>query len=627
MFNSDKKGLYPLKSKTVKSKTIFGFDVETANNNKDFVLATLNGKDYLKTFHSKQELKKELLSNQIFRNSYIIATNLMFDFFATFSKDQAFNEFDVLERQGRVLCATSYIPYKNSRFMNKSDMQYMIKRYKLKYNDFRKIVFIDSLNHALLSVDNMGEILKIPKLEKPSFLGSYPKNKNQENILINYNIRDTEITKGYMEFLQKSYNELNGKMEITISSTALDVFRRNYLTQELYQEPKEKILFCYKGYYGGRTEAFKRGIFDDRKINVYDVNSLYPYVMQKYRYPNPNKSYFQSKPNIQVIYGNEGLGEFTLKSTDSYIPYLPFRSEKLLFPNGKIRGVYDFFSIRIALKLGYELESIGKCLVYPLLFDPYKNYVLDLYKKRKHYQEIGDTREIAIKYLLNSLYGKTGYNYKDKEIITNFNGMIQYTNSDKYSIYPINTNDLKDNNKFFRIATTENAEIPKYVFPILPLYVTSFARYELYKHFKNCGDKYLYYGDTDSIFTTRTLDTGNNLGDLKLEKTFKELCIVRPKFYGGLTTNEDIKKSNIVKVKGVNELKEYSLFKKMILSPKFFLKQNRFMKLRGSFHTKNGYINKVYEMPKEMDLSDDKRIWEKEKFTIQPQDSKAITII
>jgi hypothetical protein len=430
-----------------------------------------------------------------------------------------------------------------------------------------------------------------------------------------------------MQFLQTSYNELNAKMGITISSTALDCFRRNYLKINWKQEDRAKILFCYKGYYGGRTECFKRGIFSDRQINVYDVNSLYPYVMQKYRYPNVNESYFKEKPSLEAIYHNEGVGEFELRTPQDYIPYLPYRSDKLLFPVGHIKGVYDFFSIRMALKQGYELVSIKKCLIYPKTFTPFKEYVTDLYAKRKGYQENGDTREIVIKYLLNSLYGKFGYNFKEKEIITNFNDMVKFTNTDKYSIFPIGSSNKNQTKQFYRIATTENADIPKYVFPILPLYVTSFARYELFRHFKKCGDKYLYYGDTDSIFTTRTLDTGKNLGNLKLEKTFKEICLVRPKFYGGITINPDPKKRDIVRVKGVSELKDYKVFKDLIFSPRFKIIQKRFLKLRGSFHKIDAHINKVYEIPKILDLSDDKRIWEKENFTTKPQDSNPIEIL
>jgi DNA polymerase elongation subunit (family B) len=429
-------GLTPIRSKKVFEKPIFGFDVETANNNKDFVMATINGNNYLKTFYTRKDLIKELVHNQIFRRSYIIATNLMFDFFASFDRDNAFNVFDILERQGRVLCATSYINYKKPEFHNKQDMQDFVHNVKnYTHQDFYKIMFIDSLNHALLSVDDMGKILKIPKLEKPPFLGKFPKNKKQWDILLKYNIRDTEITKRYMQFLQTSYNELNAKMGITISSTALDCFRRNYLKINWKQEDRAKILFCYNGYYGGRTECFKRGIFSDRQINVYDVNSLYPYVMQKYRYPNVNESYFKEKPSLEAIYHNEGVGEFELRTPQDYIPYLPYRSDKLLFPVGHIKGVYDFFSIRMALKQGYELVSIKKCLIYPKTFTPFKEYVTDLYAKRKGYQENGDTREIVIKYLLNSLYGKFGYNFKEKEIITNFNDMVKFTNTDKYSIF------------------------------------------------------------------------------------------------------------------------------------------------------------------------------------------------
>jgi hypothetical protein len=82
-----------------------------------------------------------------------------------------------------------------------------------------------------------------------------------------------------------------------------------------------------------------------------------------------------------------------------------------------------------------------------------------------------------------------------------------------------------------------------------------------------------------------------------------------------------------VRVKGVSELKDYKVFKDLIFSPRFKIIQKRFLKLRGSFHKIDAHINKVYEIPKILDLSDDKRIWEKENFTTKPQDSNPIEIL
>ena len=70
------------------TKRLFGFDIETANNNKDFILASIIGENYEKVFYSKDELINEIKNKYIFRNSVICATNLSFDFFGSFFNNE-----------------------------------------------------------------------------------------------------------------------------------------------------------------------------------------------------------------------------------------------------------------------------------------------------------------------------------------------------------------------------------------------------------------------------------------------------------------------------------------------------------------------------------------------------------
>ena len=39
------------------------------------------------------------------------------------------------------------------------------------------------------------------------------------------------------------------------------------------------------GYTGGAVDVFKPTNPDNKKVNVYDVNSMYPHVMNKYEFP------------------------------------------------------------------------------------------------------------------------------------------------------------------------------------------------------------------------------------------------------------------------------------------------------------------------------------------------------
>lgn len=973
------KGLRVLKGKT-KAVKLFGYDIETYNHNKNFLCCSLVGYNYKKFFLSKKEFKEELTSNQIFRNSFICATNLLFDFFGTFSLKEAINNFTIIERAGSLVFAKTYISYdsKDKKFYSKTRLNEMKENDEIKSisDEFYPITFIDSLNHLRASVDNLGKIIGLNKLKLiDGMIGTKPKNSSDWELMKAYNVRDSEVTYKFMEFLQEQYNKVGANLKITISSTSMDLYRRKYLPSFWKQEQRQSIDLCYSAYYGGRTEAFKRGLFSKEnfgKIKVFDINSLYPFCLKNFKFPVPNTEQYKKKLSTEDVENFTGVGYFKMKvPKDINIPIIPYKTDKLLFPVGTFGGYYDFNTIKIALNNGAEIIKTGEGLIYRDVFNPFKNFIDDLYRmklefkarndgtalvpkilmncfstdtdiltveghknikdvkvgdkvysvnpitleteikkvtktyKYKHsgemvhivngmydflvtknhkfllkhiskdknfkfveaeninyhyfpeIQPLSNKKELIIdlrKYILKSeniikkdnielwkpykakfkadgvpfkffindfmelcgwyisegsivlngiqitqhdkknrehienllkrlnvryyknkkcfciyhrlirdymieffgcysgdkfihndifnydcnilyhlfksmmwgdgcltkkskksyqtfkyttkskhlaqcfqrlcfhlgirtkivfeegnkdkqrgsayrifiyrskknyirksrnqaklsknnsnyvycievednhtciagrngtmqvtgqsFYGKFGYNYKDKEILGNAEDV--YYASEESTIIPTGDKNI------FRIISGENSNIPNYVFPILPLYVTSYARQVMYKKFKNVGYDRVLYSDTDCIFTTRNLSTSDELGELKLEETFEEVIIVKPKFYAGVF--ED-KKNNLIKVKGLHgKMKDYEEFKSMVANDKFNVKTQHFRKLRGSIGHTDKFINQIYSMDKSMDLDDNKRLWEKEHFTIDSQDSRPIKI-
>lgn len=606
------KGLRKLNGK-VKIYKIFGFDTETYNKNKYLLCASIVGNDYKKVFFSRQSIIDEIRFNRIFRNSFLFATNLGFDFGAIFPDfNQNFKNFDIIERQGSIIFAKTYIDYENKNFNNKFKT---IDNSK----EFYPVTFCDSINHLRASVKSLGKIIKLEKLNPPDNLGEFINDDKELKKLVLYNLRDSEITFKFMQFIQDNYNKLGCNLKVTISSTALDLFRRKFLFIRWQQEKRNFILKQYKAYYGGRTEAFKRGLFKSENgynIKVYDVNSLYPTVLEKFEYPIPDGS-MKKKISFNDIENFEGIVNAELKIKDLNIPFVPYRDNKLLFPIGKIKGYYDFFTLRKALSYGYEIIKLNDGLVYEHKFKPFKHYINVLWKLRQELRKRNDSSELIPKILMNSFYGKLGFKFYEKELIVDVDFLENIKNIDTKTIIPF------PDNKLFRVITKDNAKIPNYVFPIMPLYVTAYARHYLYKIFNKIDDDKIFYCDTDSIFTTKILDTGNGLGELKLEKIFDELIIVKPKFYGGLLLEN---KQNIIKVKGMhNKINNYHFLKDMILNDNFTVKSQYFRKLRGVLNGK-GYMNELYVQDKTMLLEDDKRVWELNKFTSSPQNSMPINI-
>ena len=75
--------------------------------------------------------------------------------------------------------------------------------------------------------------------------------------------------------------------------------------------------------------------------------------------------------------------------------------------------------------------------------------------------------------------------------------------------------------------------------------------------FKNNPNYNLLYTDTDSIFVEETLENslvGSNLGQFKLENTYKEIVFFGPKIYSGVTENGQL----VTKIKGFKGSKELS---------------------------------------------------------------------
>jgi len=115
-------------------------------------------------------------------------------------------------------------------------------------------------------------------------------------------------------------------------------------------------------------------------------------------------------------YANEKIGFYEITFTapkDLRIPVLPRRKlnkgvnigvEWSLYDG---HGVYASIDIKNALEAGYQIEFIGKALVYDVKGDVFTKYIKTFYDlKEKAEKEGNDCLRSIAKLLLNSLYGK-----------------------------------------------------------------------------------------------------------------------------------------------------------------------------------------------------------------------------
>lgn len=574
-----KKKMKPLFSK-VYVKKIWGFDIETYGEKNDFLMGSIVGDfNVNKTFWDNEKFINYILDNAtLFRNGFIYATNLQFDILS-------------------LLKGTKYLKFmkpliKNSSFIHAS----------IETGNRNRINFADTFNYCRISVERMGKLIGIEKLDRPDFLGRIPKNNNERLYLEEYNLRDSLISYRFMKMLQENFNRMNAELKLTSASTSMDLYRRNYQKREFFQPLKHELLYLYNGYYGGRTEAVKRGHV--KNLRIYDVNSLYPSVMCR-EYPVPTRFKYVKYLRPNAINENEGVARCKLIMSDNiYMPYLPVRIErKLIFPVGVIEGYYTFFEIREALKLGYRLEKVYDAVIYFEKGYPFTDYVRKLYALRKKYRKKGDFRQVIIKLFLNSLYGKFAQKITAKEEIMH-ESRITKEILDKFDFDWIG--------EWFIIKKEYNS-IPCFVNPIFSIYTTAYARDALYKFMQKVGFDNCYYHDTDSIFTSKYIETSDKLGDMKLEGKIKEGIIVKPKMY---LTDEK------VKCKGVHNI-DGEVFQNILKTNKVSFK--RFTKFKESLRRKLSF-NQIIDIEKVLNLEDDKRLWREKfnRFTLQ--DSEPISI-
>lgn len=602
--------LKPSDDELIKKK-LYGFDIETYGKYNKFLMGSIVNENEKYIFWNKKQMQDFILNSHKLRNSYIFATNLNFDFLALFGES-----IDLLMKFNYKI--------RNSEFIN---IKYKRKNYSIN--------FLDTLNFARFSVKKLGQILKIPKLPKPSFLGKLSLNEIQKKKLEKYNVNDSYITFKFAEFLQNTFNRLNSNLQYTIASNSLDYFKRNCLKRWIRQPEKDILLLQYNAYYGGRVECFYRGHI--RNKYYYDINSLYPFVMKEYDYPFPNimDTSYINNGNINLINKYHGISYcHIIAPNDLFYPLLPYRFEsKLIFPVGKFKGWYSHIELKKALELGYKIIP-KKSIIYYASFNPFRKFVNELYNLRMKYKSEKNPMQLPVKILMNSLYGKFAQKIdtmeimfiKNKDDLVKLNNLIDYNYElikiNKEIRYKIDTpkfenlirknNKLYENSKIYFITDLNREKYAKFINPILSLYITSYARLELYKLIELINKNYgtVYYCDTDSVITDLKLKTSNNLGDIKLEHKIDEGLIIKPKMY----FIRDKIGNELCKAKGLHGLSNYTDFNNVITTKNY--KYMKFTKFKESLR-RNLHFNEKIEVVKNIDLEDNKRLWKNKEINIK----------
>ncbi|MBV6438289.1 MAG: hypothetical protein AELANPGJ_03590 [Anaerolineae bacterium] len=483
--------LKPL-TKEPKVFTVGSFDTETTGLDAEYV----SGATYINGVFNEFKNPKKLVDYMLlprFENVRWYAHNLTYDLGVLL--EYLPKSHDITLLNGQVL---------NARF-------YPAKKRKHYFNDSLRL-------SANISLARIGNAINLPKLPTPSFL--LPdgietekwicERHNKIECLECYLSRDVEIVYSYIELFQNEINRLGGELKNTLASTAMDLFRRKFLNEEYFKPFAARQEFARAAYYGGRVEPLVLGFSEN--INVYDINSLYPYVMKNFEYPHPNFLIgVVGNTTLKEIMEFEGVSEVTIEIPKMSIPVLPFRhNSHLYFVTGVVHGIWTHIELRKAIELGAKIKIIHNSLYSTKTCRPFINYVDTLYNLRLDYKTQNDPREHVIKILLNSLYGKFGQ--RDDAGLEKLLPLDVYENDDNKAGYDFVTlNDI-----VYARKSVSFKESPIYQNTLFASYITAYARLVLLDYMLENPDAVIYC-DTDSIFTKEKLQTGKGLGEMKLE--------------------------------------------------------------------------------------------------------------
>lgn len=477
------------------------------------------------------------------RPLYMFALNLGFDLtivdFWRYSEERGFRiEFAVLDDPPTAICFS--------------------------YNDCR-VYAVDTLNYWRVSLAKLAESVGMTKLTMPDYKAS----KAEWN---RYCIHDVKpLAKAITNLFDFLIDNDLGNFAISAPAIAMNCFKYKFMgdTKVFVHDNKRVLDLERDSYYGGLVHNFFIGKVKG-KVYHYDVNSLYPFVMQN---PMPVKLLDKvASPKLsflRLLMRKHGVAAQVL--IDSKTEVFPIkRNDKLM----EVKGRFITSLCGPELKRAIDTNSVKECYfaAWYDMADIFTDYVQFFWRMRQECKAKGDdVGNTFAKLMMNSLYGKfgqRGYEWRDLTF-------------DNFSLYcdtvhqPLASEYNPDNfmptinwrqNKWFPLGHTKPITVRAFggktqlkfpagehyeSSPIVSGFVTAYAREYLRMLIRVVGKTNIYYCDTDSLFVSKCgsdrlrakqLVNGNLLGMLKLEGTAKNPEFNCPKDYSF---------GNLVKRKGI----------------------------------------------------------------------------
>lgn len=379
--------------------------------------------------------------------------------------------------------------------------------------------FIDSLWLMRDSLDEIGRWVGMGKGAEQSWKGKPFSQLTEEEKrdfytncplpeLRSYNERDCVILHEAISNMQEALIEFGGQLQMTLASSAMNLFRRRFLKRDIETHPfvNEDIR---EAYFASRVEVLSRKCFESF---YYDINSSFPYAMTM---PCPGEYLGSGRrlPEMGEADGKPYFAEVEFVVPESYFPPIPARvSGRLFFPTGRWRSWLSGIDIELLMREGGRVLRVFD--VYRFApFDDLRSYAQTIYQERKRTKD--PFHKVALKLLMNTLYGKFAEcAWKSSLVIDPLPGQVDYERDEM----------------FLPGVWVKEREVPvPHMHVPISAHITAVARRTIYDFMGPCGE--FYYCDTDGFACNETLQTSNELGGLKLEKILSEGDFLACKLY------------------------------------------------------------------------------------------------
>ncbi len=404
------------------------------------------------------------------------------------------------------------------------------------------LLIVDSINWFRSSLKTMGDVVGKPKLEINFDSCSLAE-------LTVYCHRDVEIIKLSVLALIKFVREFNfGSFQFTCAGQAFTAYKHRFMQNKIFiHAHPEAIKLERDSYRGGRNECFFIGKIKGRVYDL-DVNSLFPFVMEKYEYPS--KLYRVISP-VTVDRLKTLLNDFSIVARVKIKinePFIGIKGQRLMFPIGTFWVTLTTPEIQAVLLMG-EILEVDDVALYRKAF-LFKKWVNEVYNMRLDFARAGNLVFADFsKISLNSLYGKFGQKSGEfKEVGKAPIGEVKVERGIDYETGQTFIEYTYGGKVYIRSGKhTEGRD----AFPAIASHVTAYARMYLFGLMKVAKLSNIYYCDTDSLFVNQV--GFNNLKHLIDEEQLGYLKVEKVSDFVIIKGCKDYQIDDLVKIKGVKK--------------------------------------------------------------------------